>query len=84
MGRLGDGQALNVAYEGEYLKARWRVGRKLGRTIYAMESSEPTDADHLIGVMDTPALARAAVEGHNERIDAGRPFPWKADPLRSE
>jgi hypothetical protein len=37
---------------------RWRVGRKVGRTIYG-----PTD--ELIGVMDTPALARAVVEAVN-------------------
>lgn len=32
----------------------WRVGRKVGRTIYR--------GDTLIGVMDTPELAREAVE----------------------
>jgi hypothetical protein len=46
---------------------RWRTGRKVGRTIYAQLGAEPTDHDLLIGVMDTPALAREAVESHNER-----------------
>lgn len=45
--------------------ARWRVGRKVGRTIYAMVSDDPSDNDVLIGVMDTPELAREAVHAHN-------------------
>lgn len=47
------------------LQNPWRVGRKVGRTIYAQIRTEPSDDDVLIGVMDTPAIARAAVEGHN-------------------
>lgn len=47
----------------------WRVGRKVGRTIYAQSGSEPSDADQLIGVMDTPSLARAAITAANG--DAG-------------
>ncbi len=43
----------------------WRTGRKVGRTIYAMVGRVPHDNDVLIGVMDTPELAREAVEGHN-------------------
>lgn len=43
----------------------WRVGRKVGRTIYQVSGSEPSDADELIGVMDTPELAEKAVAGHN-------------------
>lgn len=43
----------------------WRVGRKVGRTIYAQVNAEPSNEDRLIGVMDTPALARVAVEAHN-------------------
>lgn len=40
----------------------WRVGRKVGRTIYTDEG----DGDGvLIGVMDTRELAAAAVEAHN-------------------
>jgi hypothetical protein len=43
----------------------WRVGRKVGRTIYAIVGEEASDDDTLIGVMDTPELAREAVEAHN-------------------
>lgn len=44
---------------------RWRVGRHVGRTVYIQTGSEPSREDPLIGVMDTPELARAAVEAHN-------------------
>lgn len=47
---------------------RWRTGRKLGRTIYAMVSPEPSDDDVLIGLMDTAELAAHVVEAHNDRI----------------
>lgn len=46
----------------------WRTGRKVGRTIYAQGQEEPSDHDALIGVMDTRALAREAVEAHNAVI----------------
>jgi hypothetical protein len=46
----------------------WRVGRKVGRTIYVQVGEEPSDADILIGMMDTRELAAAAVEAHNERL----------------
>lgn len=49
--------------------ARWRVGRRVGRTIYAMHGERPHDADELIGVLDTPELARAAVRAHNAELD---------------
>lgn len=52
----------------------WRTGRKVGRTIYAQPGIEPADTDPLIGVMDTPELAWAAVEGHNA---VSR--PWHTD-----
>ena len=52
------------------LQNYWRVGRRVGRTIYAQIGAEPSDDDALVGVMDTPALARAAVEGHNRLIGA--------------
>lgn len=45
----------------------WRTGRKVGRTIYAqLDPHTPSDHDPLIGVMDTPELAEAAVRAHNE------------------
>ena len=46
----------------------WRTGRKVGRTVYAVVGLVPTDHDLLIGVMDTKALAEAAVAGHNSQI----------------
>jgi hypothetical protein len=52
------------------LQNLWRVGRRVGRTIYAQIGAEPSDDDVLIGVMDTPAIARAAVEGHNRLMGA--------------
>lgn len=44
----------------------WRVGRKVGRTIYVQINDEPSEDDPLIGVMDTPELAQAAVDHHNQ------------------
>ena len=46
----------------------WRTGRKLGRTVYAVVGLVPSDHDLLIGVMDTKALAAAAVAAHNSQI----------------
>lgn len=43
----------------------WRVGRKVGRTIYAQVGAEASDDDVLIGVMDTAALAAEAAHAHN-------------------
>lgn len=47
----------------------WRVGRKVGRTIYAMVGPEASDDDVLIGMLDTRELARAAVEQHNAHLE---------------
>lgn len=47
-------------------EARWRTGRKVGRTIYAQLGAEPSDDDPLIGVMDTPEIAGRVVEAVNE------------------
>lgn len=44
---------------------RYRVGRKVGRTIYERVYAEPSDADRLIGAMDTPELAARAIVGLN-------------------
>ena len=46
----------------------WRTGRKVGRTVYAVVGLVPSDHDLLIGVMDTKALAAAAVAAHNSQI----------------
>jgi len=54
----------------DWVDWRWRVGRKVGRTIYAVVGKEPSDEDVLIGVMDTPALALEAVTWHNVSMAA--------------
>lgn len=46
----------------------WRTGRRVGRTIYAQLGEAADDHDPLIGVMDTRALAEAAVTAHNEQL----------------
>ena len=46
----------------------WRVGRKLGRTLYAMHGTEPSDDDVLIGCLDSAEIAAEAVRSHNERL----------------
>lgn len=46
----------------------WRTGRKVGRTIYAQMGPEPSDDDPLIGVMDTPDLARLVVRAVNATL----------------
>lgn len=51
----------------------WRVGRKVGRTVYAMVDNRPSDDDVLIGLMDTAELARAAVLAHNTVLRRSRP-----------
>jgi hypothetical protein len=48
-------------------QAIWRVGRKVGRTIYLQLGDQPGDTDLLIGMMDTPDLARRVVEAMNAR-----------------
>jgi hypothetical protein len=66
----------------------WRVGRRVGRTIYVDSGDpDPNDGSLLIGVMDTPELAARAVEAHNgqlewetavydyhQRVKEGRPY----------
>ena len=43
----------------------WRVGRKVGRTVYEIAGDNPSDDDVLIGMMDTAELADEAVTCHN-------------------
>ncbi len=43
----------------------WRVGRKLGRTIYAQGGSAPSDRDKFIGIFDSADVARLIVAEHN-------------------
>ena len=49
----------------DLLSLPWRTGRKVGRTMYARLGPEASDEDPLIGMMDTPELAAAAVAAHN-------------------
>lgn len=48
----------------------WRIGRKLGRTIYRQLGDQPSDHDELIGVMDDPSDAELAVTAVNEHLRA--------------
>ncbi len=43
----------------------WRVGRKVGRTIYKQNGAEPSDGDLLIGVMDYREDALRVVDAVN-------------------
>lgn len=44
----------------------WRVGEHVGRTIYACPpGSSYRNGEVLIGLMDSPELAKEAVEAHN-------------------
>jgi hypothetical protein len=48
------------------LDMKWRVGHKLGRTIYAIPSDSQGDDDHiLIGIMDSADFADHVVADHN-------------------
>ena len=48
---------------------RWRTGRHVGRTVYAMLGEQPGDHDVLIGLFDTKALADEAVNAHNAQAE---------------
>lgn len=48
-----------------YVLYQWRVGRSVGRTIYAVTGDNPNE-HILIGLMDAPELARYAVIAHND------------------
>lgn len=49
---------------------RWRVGRKLGRTVYIEGDSPDPDHDHFVGLMDTSDLAEFVVKCVNICLDA--------------
>ena len=51
----------------------WRVGRKVGRTVYDA-------ADRLIGVMDTPELAQKVVESVNGGLYVNKRVIWRHRP----
>jgi hypothetical protein len=72
--RLGMGEWPNVPPADE---RPWRVGRKVGRTIYAMRDPAglvATEGDDLIGMMDTRELAMRVVAAHNHRLTQDREF----------
>lgn len=52
----------------EAIKLRWRVGGKVGRTVYAQKQEELSPDDYLLGMMDSPELAKALVKAHNFAI----------------
>lgn len=48
---------------------RWRVGRTLGRTIYAQTGDEPNPyTDTLLALAETRAIAAHIVTLHNQRL----------------
>lgn len=53
---------------GDIVLMNWRIGRKVGRTIYAMVGDEPSDDDILIGMMDDKMIAVIAVLNHNQLL----------------
>lgn len=54
----------------------WRVGRKLGRTLYAQLGPDPGEGDLLLGMLDDAELAAYIVELHNASLrQRGGPAP---------
>lgn len=47
------------------MNARWRVGRKLGRTLYAETGGDDRAADTVLGMLDSTELAEHIVTLHN-------------------
>jgi hypothetical protein len=66
-------QASRTQAEAAPQNSPWRVGRKVGRTIYVLVNGTASDEDELIGVMDSRAVATAAVEAHNLTL-----APWSS------
>lgn len=44
---------------------KWRIGRRLGRTLYRQSDAVPGDDDVLLGMMDDSATALLAAESVN-------------------
>lgn len=58
-----------VAVQPETLTDRpWRVGRTLGRTVYAQVVAEPGKGDVLLGLMESEFLARLVIDLHNRTL----------------
>lgn len=51
------------------LELLWRVGRKLGRTVYAMLGETPSEDDLLLGVFDEESVAKHIVDIHNANLE---------------
>ena len=49
----------------DVLTLPWRVGRKLGRTLYAQIGAVPSDSDILLGMLDDETVAARIVLEHN-------------------
>jgi hypothetical protein len=49
----------------DFTEVQWRIGRHVGRTVYAQAGPEASDEDSLIGVLDTPEIAAEACKAHN-------------------
>lgn len=47
--------------------ARWRIGRSLGRSVYAQVGDDP-DGDVFVGMMETRLLAEQVCADHNAII----------------
>ena len=60
---------MNTPAELDLTKLPWRVGRKVGRTVYAQVGEKPSEQDLLIGLFDTQELAAEAVRSHNQALD---------------
>jgi hypothetical protein len=57
----------------------WRTGRSLGRTVYARTGGDDWEADTVIGMLDTPQLAEAACQAHNDALALRQAARRRAD-----
>ena len=57
------------------LGRRWRTGRHLGRTVYALMGDEPSDEDPFLGIFDSASVAAAVVAEHNATQEWGARWP---------
>lgn len=64
---LIEGQAFD--WRTSLLSLPWRVGRHQVRFLYAQSHPDPSKADHLIGMMDTPELAAHVKQIHNRSLE---------------
>lgn len=62
-------QDARAGYEAAWLvDLPWRVGRSVGRTVYAQVDEDPSKMDLLVGMFDTGELAAEAVRCHNAAL----------------